>query len=449
VNSTFGHLIIIAVLILINAFLNMAEIATVSVRRARIKQLADDGDPQAQRVQRLLSNPRTFIATVQIGVTLTALFTSAFGAVSLAEEASRGLVNVFGLAVATANTVALVLITIAEAFLVLIFGELVPKTFGIEMAEPIALRVSGFVAILARVMWPAVAFLSGTTNLVVRLLGGRRNAQIPSVTEEEIISMVETGEDEGVLTPSEQEMIRNIFEFTDRRVSEVMVPRPDMFELAGRMPIAEAGPLVRKSGYSRIPIYEQDRENITGMVFTKDVLGAYIDGRIDQPLQKIAHPVVFVPETKLIGELLQELQRSRQNLAIAVDEFGGVSGMLTLEDLLEEIVGDIQDEFQHEEAPLQRVAPDELLVAGNLLLQDVVEAFDLRVRDWDLDSTVAGLILELQGRIPDPGDSISWHGMTFTVAEMNGRRIQKVRVTLDEAPSVPAEEPSTTVAASE
>ncbi|HEX6608645.1 MAG TPA: hemolysin family protein, partial [Chloroflexia bacterium] len=319
----------------------------------------------------------------------------------------------------------------------------------IEMAEPIALRVSGFVAILARVMWPAVAFLSGTTNLVVRLLGGRRNAQIPSVTEEEIISMVETGEDEGVLTPSEQEMIRNIFEFTDRRVSEVMVPRPDMFELSGRVTIAEAGPLVRKSGYSRIPIYEQDRENITGMVFAKDVLGAYIEGRIDQPLQKIVHPVVFVPETKQIGELLQELQRSRQNLAIAVDEFGGVSGMLTLEDLLEEIVGDIQDEFQHEEAPLQRVAPDELLVAGNLLLREVVDAFDLRVRDWDLDSTVAGLILELQGRIPDPGDSITWHGMTFTVAEMNGRRIQKVRVKLDEAPSVPAEEPGTTVAAGE
>jgi putative hemolysin len=297
-------------------------------------------------------------------------------------------------------------------------------------------------------MWPAVAFLSGTTNLVVRLLGGRRNMQIPSVTEEEIISMVETGEDEGVLTPSEQEMIRNIFEFTDRRVSEVMVPRPDMFELSSRMTIAEAGPPVRKSGYSRIPIYEQDRENITGMVFTKDVLGAYIDGRTDQLLQKIAHPVLFVPETKLIGELLQELQRGRQNLAIAVDEFGGVSGMLTLEDLLEEIVGDIQDEFQHEEAPLQRVAPDELLVAGNLLLQDVAEAFELRIRDPDLDSTVAGLILELQGRIPDPGDNVSWHGMTFTVVEMNGRRIQKVRVKLEEAPSVPADE-TTTVAAGE
>jgi len=196
------------------------------------------------------------------------------------------------------------------------------------------------------------------------------------------------------------------------------------------MTIGEAGPLIRKSGYSRIPLYHEDRENITGMVFTKDVLGAYIEGRIDQPLQQIAHPVVFVPETKSISDLLRELQRGRQNLAIAVDEFGGVSGMLTLEDLLEEIVGEIQDEFQHEDAPLQRLGPDELLVAGNLPLQDVVDAFDLRIKDSAPDSTVAGLILELQGRIPDPGDQLTWHNLIFTVDEMTRRRIQRVRVTL-------------------
>ncbi|MGI8587513.1 MAG: hemolysin family protein [Chloroflexia bacterium] len=437
--NTLVQLAIIAVLVLINAFLNAAEISIVSARRARIKQLADEGDLAAARVQRLTDNPRTFIATVQIGVTLTAFFASAFGAISLVGGTAGFLEgDPIRLSHATADTVAFIAITVADAFVVLIFGELVPKTLGIEHAEAVALRVSKVITMMARVSWPVVAFLTGTTNFIVRLLGGHRKANMPSITEEEIISMVETGEDEGVLTTSEQEMIRNIFDFTDRRVSEIMVPRPDMFELSAQMPISDAGPLVRKSGYSRIPVYQQDRENIIGMVFAKDVLGAYIEGRTNQPLEAIRHDVHFVPESKLIGDLLRELQQSRQNLAIAVDEFGGVSGMLTLEDLLEEIVGDIRDEFQHEEAPIQKLGPDELIVAGNVSLQDIADEFEMRVKGPDLDSTVAALILEEEGRIPEPGAQVTWHDLTLTVDEMLRRRIQKVRVTRNET-TPPAE----------
>jgi putative hemolysin len=428
-NSTLGHLGVIAVLILINAFLNAAEIATVSVRRARIKQLAQDGSPSALRVQRLLENPRTFIATVQVGVTLTAFFASAFGAVSLVEGARNLLQGPpLRLAYGTADSIAFVGVTVLDAFLVLIFGELVPKTLGIERAESIALRVSSFITLLSRVMWPAVLFLTWTTNLFVRALGGRTKAQMPSITEEEIISLVETGEDEGVVTPSEQEMIRNIFDFTDRRVSEVMVPRPDMFELPAGMPMAEAAPELLRAGYSRAPIFDQDRENITGMIVARDVLTAFIEGRTADTLQTFAHPVVFVPETKLVGDLLREMQRSRQTLAVAVDEFGGVSGMVTLEDLLEEIVGEIQDEFQHEVAPIEKINTNELNVAGNLSVRDVVEALELRIRDHELDSTVAGLILEQEGRIPDQGDSILWRELRFTVTEMVRRRISRVHV---------------------
>ncbi len=434
-NSTLGHLAVIALLVLINAFLNAAEIAIISVRRARIKQLADDGNPAARRVQRLLHNPRSFIATVQVGVTLTAFFASAFGAVSLVDGVKGLLVGApLHLDSPTADTVAFIFVTIGDAFVVLIFGELVPKTLGIELAESIALRVSGPVGLMARLLGPVVAFLTGTTNLIVRLLGGSHRAAMPSISEAEIMSMVETGEDEGVVTASEQQMIRNIFEFTDRRVSEIMMPRPDMFELSADMSVAEAGPHVRKSGYARIPIYQSDRENIVGMVFAKDVLGAYIDGRTAEPLNAISHPLVFVPETKLVGELLRELQRGRQNMAIAVDEFGGVSGLLTLEDLLEEIVGDIQDEFEHEEAPLQEIGPGELQVAGNISLADIVERLRLRIRDTELDSTVAALILEQQGRIPDPGDTILWHDIRFTVAAMDRRRISKVHVKYEGPP---------------
>ncbi|MDQ2807612.1 MAG: hemolysin family protein [Chloroflexota bacterium] len=434
-DSTLGHLAIIALLVLINAFLNAAEIAVISVRRARIKQLADDGNPAARRVQRLLQNPRRFIATVQVGVTLTAFFASAFGAVSLVAGVRNLLEGApLRLDPATSDTVAFIFVTVADAFVVLIFGELVPKTLGIERAEAIALRLSGPVGVMSRLLRPVVAFLTGTTNLIVRLLGGSQRATLPSISEAEIMTMVETGGNEGVVTASEQEMIRNIFEFTDRRVSEIMMPRPDMFELSADMSVTEAGPHVRKSGYARIPIYQDDRENIVGMVFAKDVLGAYIDGRTADPLKAIAHPLVFVPETKLVGELLRELQRGRQNMAIAVDEFGGVSGLLTLEDLLEEIVGDIQDEFEHEESPLEELGPGELRVAGNLSLADIVEWLKLRIRDVDLDSTVAALILEQQGRIPDPGDEILWHDIRFTVAAMDRRRISKVHVKYEGPP---------------
>jgi putative hemolysin len=426
--------------VLINAFLNAAEIASISMRRARIKQLADEGTRSAERVQRLVENPRKFIATVQVGVTLTAFFASAFGAVSLVEGV-RGWLEGSPLRLdhTTADSVAFVFVTVADAFVVLIFGELVPKTLGIERAEPIALRVAGFVGIMARLLGPVVVMLTATTNLVVRLFGSTHHGSLPSITEAEIMSMVETGEDEGVVTASEQEMIRNIFEFTDRRVSEIMVPRPDMYELSANMTIAEAGPHIRKTGYARIPIYDGDRENIIGMVYAKDVLGAYIEGHTEQTLRAIAHPLVFVPETKLVGELLKELQRGRQNMAIAVDEFGGVSGLLTLEDLLEEIVGDIQDEFQHEEAPIEEIGQGELRVAGNLSLADIVERLGLRIRDTELDITVAALILEEQGRIPEPGDSIFWHDIRLTVDHMERRRISKVHVKYE---GPPVEEPS-------
>jgi putative hemolysin len=423
---------VILLLIFINAFLNATEIATVSVRRARIKQLADDGNTSARRLQKLLNNPRAFIATVQIGVTLAGFFASAFGADNLAPVAREALQgDPFNLAPGTAETVAFIGVTIIVAFVTLILGELVPKTLGIERAEPIALRMSGFVTVLARFTWPLVAFLTGTTTLIVRLLGGRRKGDIPSITEEEIISMIETGGSEGVVTESEEEMIRNIFDFTDRRASDVMVPRPDMFELPEDMTIAEAAPAMRSTGHSRVPIYHGDRENITGMVVVKDVLGAYVEGQTDQRLKEISRAVAFVPETKRIGDLLRELQRNRQYLAIAVDEFGGVSGMLTLEDLLEEIVGEIQDELEPEEAPLQRIAPNELLVAGNILIGTILDALDLRIRDVDEDSTVAALILEIRDSIPDAGDQVHWHDLTFTVEEMSRHRIQKVRVRLD------------------
>ncbi len=433
---------VILVLILINAFMNAAEIAMISVRRARVKQLADEGVPAAVRLRAMLATPRTFIATIEVGVTMAGFFASAYGADNLAPVAMSALeAPPLSLPSSTADTVAFIGVTIGVAMVTLILGELVPKTLGIERAEPIALRVTGVVTFLSRVTWPLVVFLTGTTNLIVRLLGGRRSAHLPSITEEEIISMIETGEHEGVFTSSEEEMIRNIFDFTDRRVSDVMVPRPDMFELPEEMTIAEAGPAIRAAGYSRIPLYQDDRERITGMVRAKDVLGAYVSGSTARPLSALAHPVLFVPETKRVGELLRELQRSRQSLAIAVDEFGGVSGMLTIEDLLEEIVGEIQDESEHEIPPLQRLSPTELLVAGNLLVDDVLEALEIRIRDDDrVESTVAGLILEAQGRIPDPGDEVRWHDLLFTVEEMNRHRIQRVRVVLEREPPGGADE---------
>ncbi len=450
--------LILVLLVLMNAFFAASELAIVSARKTRIKQLADEGSRRARAVLRLSDNPGRFLATIQVGVTLTGFFASAFGAVSLSSSLESTLKGVDFLA-PIASTLAFITVTIVIAFFTLIFGELVPKTLAVEAAERIALAVARPIELIARIAAPIIAFLTGTTNLVVRLLGGKRKASTPTVTQEEVVSMVTAGQEEGIFQPQQEELIRSVFDFSEKRVREVMVPRLEMTMLDATLRVGEAAPSIIESDYSRYPIYSQERENIIGVIFSKDVLRCYVQGRTNLTLAEIARPPLFVPESKFISELFTELQNSRSHLAVIIDEYGGVAGLVTLEDLLEEIVGEIQDEFDHEENILISVGEHDYIVDGRASLYDLNQELKLdlgRMENGErLDvGTLGGFLMAELRHIPEPGETFRVNilkrenddadydishkaasnepdAIVLTVLEMDGRRVSKVDLKLE------------------
>ena len=323
--------IILLVLILVNSFFAASELAIVSSRKVRIKQMAEDGSRRARAVLRLSENPSRFLATIQVGVTLASFFASAFGAVSLSNTL-ESFFKQFSFLASFAGTFSFIIVTILIAFVTLLFGELVPKTLAVGAAEQIALMVARPIEILAKIAAPLVAFLTGTTNLIVRALGGKTKAGTASVSQEEIVSMVVTGQEEGVFQPQQQELIRSVFDFSEKRVREVMVPRLDMVMLDAALTLHDATPEILDTDYSRYPLYSDTRENITGIIFSKDILRAYATGTAQRRLAELARPPLFVPESKHVSELFADLQKSRNHLALVVDEYGSVSGLVTLED---------------------------------------------------------------------------------------------------------------------
>lgn len=451
--------VILVVLVLINAFFAASELAIVSTRKTRIKQLADDGNRGARSVLRLSDNPRRFLATIQVGVTLAGFFASAFGAVSLVRVFNDLLLG-FGLEKGLAGTLAFILVTVLIAFITLIFGELVPKTLAVEAAEPIALAVARPIEFIAKIAAPIVAFLTGTTNLIVRLLGGKRKSGTPTVTQEEVVSMVSAGQEEGVFQPQQEELIKSVFDFSEKRVREVMVPRPDMTRISADLPLSEAAALMIESDYSRYPVYQGDNDNIVGVVFNKDALRCYVSGQAEITVAELIRPAYFVPESKFVSELFTELQKSRTHLAIVVDEYGSVAGLVTLEDLLEELVGEIQDEFDHEESNLTRISDTEFVVSGRATLHDLNQELGFKLDEdengerLDVD-TIAGLVIAQLGHIPQvgettrlelprsdreddddayPGDAPKGptpQAVHFKVLEMDGLRINKLDLTLE------------------
>ncbi len=466
--------LILILLVLLNAFFAASELAIVSTRKTRIKQLADEGRRGARSVMRLSDNPSRFLATIQLWVTLAGFFTSAYGAVSLSNSLAETLKQIEFLRPA-ADTLAFILVTVLVALFSLIFGELVPKTLAVEAAESIALAVARPIEWLARVGAPIIAFLTAITNVVVRLFGSRRRSGISTVTQEEVVSMVTAGQEEGIFHAQQEEMIRSVFDFSEKRVREVMRPRPDIFMLEAQQPLNQAAATSAESDYSRYPIYSGDRENITGVVYAKDVLRCFAKGRTNTTVGEIARPPVFVPESKQVSELFTELQTSHTHLAVVIDEYGGVAGMVTLEDLLEEIVGEIQDEFDHEENILTPDGANQYIVNGRVSLFDLNQELDLNLgRDpngvkLDVDTLGGFLMAELK-RIPVTGDVFRHEfagqennedegeyptsspskvrplAVSLEVLEMDGRRVGKVRLVLEYLEETDGEDLETTKA---
>ena len=433
---------VIIILILLNAFFAAAEIALASVRRARIQQLVEEGNSNAVLVQRLTNNPSLFLATIQIVITLSGFFTSAFGVVSLVLLLAGFLKNLnISFISSQADTIALILITTLLSFLSLLFGELVPKSLAITKAEQIALSVARPIHILSKLTRPLVALLTGLTNLVLRLLGQHQKTTYPSVSAEEIRLMVETAEDEGVIPASEGEMIDNIFDAGDRPIRDVMIPRVDVIAVAESSEVKEAKQTLIQSGHTRLPVYRESMDNIIGVIHAKDLLQELPPNAVLEDAPNLIRPTIYIPEGRTVNTLLRELRQQRTHMAIVLDEYGGTAGVITLEDLLEEIVGPIRDEYEHQEIPeLVWINPQTVLVNGSLPLGEFADALDITLGPEAEDAdTVGGLIYTLSGKIPHEGEIINLPEVTLKVTQMQNRRVSRIEAHR-KAPILPGSE---------
>ncbi|HET9016660.1 MAG TPA: hemolysin family protein [Thermomicrobiaceae bacterium] len=433
---------IILLLLGLEAFLAVSEISIVSVRRARLRALADEGNTRAGRVLALTENPAGFLATVQLGGTLAGFFISAIGAVSLVELSGRWLAAVsIPFFHDNADAIALIVVTVFLSFVTIVFGELLPRTAAVQRAEVLSLAVVRPIEFLSTLVHPLVALLTGTTNLILTALGVHRRATMPSVTQDELLVMLETAEDEGVVEAEEADLIEEAFQFGRTLVRSVMVPRVDVAAVESDVPVGEAVTRFFESGFSRMPVYRESLDTVVGILYVKDLFHLLWSepASASQPVADVVRPAYFVPDSKPIDELLAELRARRTHIAICVDEFGGMAGLVTLEDLIEELVGDITDEFDPGYEPYHQVGPGAIEVDGRVTVPDLLDRLDLEPEEIGAyeAETLGGLIVDRLGRIPEAGDRVEIGALRLTVQGMVGHRVGPVLV---EYPEPPAEE---------
>ncbi len=432
---------LIAILVVLNGIFSATEIALVTLRRSRIQQLIDEGNRAAVRVQHLKGNPGRFLAVIQIGINFLGFLASAFAAVSLVDGAADVL-RQFGPLANAAEGIALVVVTILLTLFTIVFGELVPKQIGLAHAERVALSTSRFMEVLGTLLGPLVGALTTVTRWVSRLF----RADVPAderISSEELRLIIEQGGEQGILEAEEEQMIHAVIELGDQRVHEVMVPRTAMVSLTADATIGDAIDAIVTEGHSRIPVYEGTVDEIIGIVYAKDLLPFLKAGAPDPPaMRSLLRTPVFVPESMSVDDLLHELQRRKVHIAIVLDEYGGTAGLVTIEDLLEEIVGEIQDEYDEEEPMIVRLSDDEARVDGRAAVDDLSELFETPVplEDEDEYDTVGGLIYHRIGGVPKPGDQVSLDGLTLTVESTDGRRVSKVLVVRSREESEPADD---------
>ena len=423
------ELVFIFLLILGNGFFAGSELAIVSARRGRMAQLAAAGDKRALLVEQLQADPHRFLATVQIGVTLVGTMASAVGGAT-AVEVLKPLLQQMPLPIVrnAAEPLALILVVSLIAYLSLILGELVPKALALEHTERMALGVARPINFFSRIGGLAVVFLTLSSKTVLVLLGIKSKGEQAFITKEEIRHIVAESLESGEVTHSEQEFIDNIFEFTHTRVRDVMVPRPRIVALDLDLPRQEIIQVVINNQFSRYPVYREDIENVIGFLHTKDLLGQAVVNP-DLPLDGLVRPTFFVPEAKKIDVLLREMQQRRLHMALVVDEYGGLCGLVTTEDLLEELVGEIEDEHDAQKPRrIKRLSGGGFLVDALLPLNDVEELLDVKFDDDLPCDTLAGLILHLLGRFPEAGERVIWQDFLLTCVEVAPTMIRRVKI---------------------
>ncbi len=420
-------ILLLVFLIGTNAFFAMSEIAVLSVQENRIKRLADNGNKKAKTLLKVTKEPSDFLATIQVGVTLSGFLASAVAAENFAGILVEALaflpVNRELL-----NGISIVVITILLSYVTLIFGELVPKRVGMNHAEKISLSVSGILWAFYRVAKPFVRLLAASTNGMLRLLHISEEEQ--KVTEEDILSLVDAGEEGGILEENEKNMIENIFEFDDKDVGKVMVHRTEIAAVDIHSTTMAVLDLAAKEGYSRIPVYEGNLDHIVGIIYVKDLISAVGTENKNLSLRQFMRAPLYVPKSKSCSSLLKEFQERKVHIAVAIDERGGTAGLVTLEDLLEIIVGNIQDEFDHEPEEFQQIGDRAYLIDGSAFLWDIEKRMGIHLFDHCEADTIGGYILEKLERFPVKNEKflLQNSGFQVIIREVSERRIKKVLI---------------------
>lgn len=428
----WGKLFFIIILICINAFFAASEIAILSVRQSKLKPLIEKNNKSAVIINKYLEEPSKFLATIQIGITLAGFFASALSAKTLAvrlgdvlRKTNIILLNQFS------DTISFILITVIIAYITLVLGELVPKRMALQKSDKIALFAAKPMAFISRITFPIVKLLTYSTNLAVKLLGGSIKYDSQQITEEEIRLMINVGEEKGVIQETETEMINSIFEFDDTIVKEVMTPRTDMIVININADMEEILNVIVGEHFSRIPVYMDTIDNIIGILYVKDLFGIIKkDGELEISLKDIIRDANYVSEYKKIDVLFRDMQKSKNHMAIVIDEYGGTAGLITIEDLLEEIVGNIFDEYDDEILEFEKVDDNIYIVNGMLSLDEVNHIMDMDFPEEDLEfDTISGMVLSLSGKMPEVGDEVEFDGAEFRIEEVEDKRITKIRIT--------------------
>ena len=424
----FSQLIILVILILLNAYFAASEIAFISLNDAKIEKQAKEGNKKAKQIEKMLKEPSKFLATIQIGITLAGFLSSAFASDTFADMLAPVLNNLIPtISLGVWRSISIIIITIILSFFTLVFGELVPKRLAMKHYEKISFATIGVIRGISIITAPFVKLLTVVTNAISKVFGVGENEE-ETVTEEEIKMMVNQGEEKGTIKEEEKELINNVFEFNDITVSEIMRHRKDIFAVDINISNDELLEELSQEEYrySRIPVYEETIDEIKGILYVKDVLKNI--NKKSFKVKNVVKEAYFVSQNRLINEVFKELQKNKMQIAIIIDEYGGTAGLITMEDILEELVGDIYDEYDKEEKEYEKIDENTYILSGSLPIYDVNKLLNAGIPEGDYD-TISGFLQEELKRIPEDEEKpvVETEKVTYKIEEYEDKRILKVK----------------------
>ena len=410
--DSLWKIVVMVICLALSAMFSASETALMSLSKIRIKQMVENKDKGADRINKLLSDPSKLLSAILIGNNLVNI-----GASSLMTSIAIDIFGNTGVGIATG----------VMTLLILIFGEITPKSLAAQNSEKLSVKLVGFVEFITFILTPMIFLLSRITNFMVKILGGEVDPNQPYITQEELKTMVSVSHKEGVLEGEEKDMIYNVFDFSDSQVNDIMITRTEIVAIDADLPHEEIIRVINQEQYSRIPVYEDTIDNIIGILYVKDLLFLQFNDKLEFDLKKFIRPAHFTYEFKSIKELFKEMRAERVHMVVVLDEYGGTEGIVTIEDMIEEIVGDIEDEYDKDIEDIRVIQEDEYVVNGNVKLEDINEFIGTHIESEDFD-TIAGFVIGIVDKIPEVGEVIEYENMKFIIEALDRNRVEKIRI---------------------